>query len=35
HAFANPSGKNYQADAAQDAWRRTVSFFARYLKSRA
>jgi carboxymethylenebutenolidase len=32
HAFANPSGKNYQADAAKDAWRRTVSFFARYLK---
>lgn len=32
HAFANPSGKNYQADAAQDAWRRTVAFFARYLK---
>ncbi|HEX5340533.1 MAG TPA: dienelactone hydrolase family protein [Gammaproteobacteria bacterium] len=32
HAFANPSGKNYQADAARDAWRRTVNFLAQYLK---
>ncbi|HEX5340510.1 MAG TPA: dienelactone hydrolase family protein [Gammaproteobacteria bacterium] len=32
HAFANPSGKNYQANAARDAWRRTVNFLAHYLK---
>jgi carboxymethylenebutenolidase len=35
HAFANPSGKNYQADAADDAWHRTVEFLARYLKDAA
>jgi carboxymethylenebutenolidase len=27
HAFANPSGKNYQAAAATDSWDRTVKFF--------
>ncbi len=32
HAFANPSGKNYQAAAATDSWDRTVKFFAKYLK---
>jgi carboxymethylenebutenolidase len=32
HAFANPSGKNYQAAAATDSWSRTVKFFAKYLK---
>lgn len=32
HAFANPSGENYRAAAAADAWKRTLAFFARYLK---
>jgi len=32
HAFANPSGENYRPVAAADAWRRTLAFFARYLK---
>jgi carboxymethylenebutenolidase len=32
HAFANPSGKSYKADAAEDAWKRTVDFFAKHLK---
>ncbi len=32
HAFANPSGKSYKPDAAADAWKLTVDFFARYLK---
>lgn len=31
HAFANPSGQRYQAEAAEDAWRRTVAFFAEHL----
>lgn len=31
HAFANPSGQSYRADAADDAWRRTTEFFARHL----
>lgn len=26
HAFANPSGGNYQAEAAEDAWKRTLEF---------
>jgi carboxymethylenebutenolidase len=26
HAFANPSGTAYQAAAAEDAWRRTLTF---------
>lgn len=33
HAFANPSGQNYQQAPAQDAWERTLSFFERHLKS--
>ncbi|MGA9851987.1 MAG: alpha/beta fold hydrolase [Gammaproteobacteria bacterium] len=33
HAFANPSGENYRPKAATDAWRRTLSFFAHYLKN--
>ncbi|HEX6746030.1 MAG TPA: dienelactone hydrolase family protein [Longimicrobium sp.] len=33
HAFANPSGQSYNAQAAADAWTRTVDFFARTLKS--
>ncbi len=32
HAFANPSGQNYQPAAAQDSWQRTVKFFDQYLK---
>jgi carboxymethylenebutenolidase len=31
HAFANPSGQNYQAEAAEDSWQRTIAFFARHL----
>jgi carboxymethylenebutenolidase len=31
HAFANPSGGRYQAEAATDAWGKTVAFFARHL----
>lgn len=33
HAFANPSGQNYTAAAAEDAWARTIAFFARYLQN--
>ena len=32
HAFANPSGGRYNAEAADDAWNRTVAFFGEYLK---
>lgn len=32
HAFANPSGESWVADAAEDAWRRTVEFLARHLQ---
>lgn len=32
HAFANPSGTRYKEDAAKDAWKRTLGFFARNLK---
>ncbi len=32
HAFANPSGTRYQQAAAEQAWERTVAFFARHLK---
>jgi carboxymethylenebutenolidase len=32
HAFANPSGKAYDAAAADDAWQRTVAFFQAHLK---
>jgi carboxymethylenebutenolidase len=32
HAFANPSGTHYRPEAARDAWRRTVEFFAKYMK---
>ena len=31
HAFANPTGKNYNADAATDAWNRTIEFLNRHL----
>ncbi|MGB7084697.1 MAG: dienelactone hydrolase family protein [Phormidesmis sp.] len=33
HAFANPSGQNYDAAAAEDAWAKTTAFFATYLAS--
>lgn len=33
HAFANPSGERYNAEAAEDAWERTVTFLDRYLTS--
>jgi len=32
HGFANPSGKNYNAAAAEAAWKRTTEFYAHYLK---
>lgn len=32
HAFANPSGNRYNAEAAEDAWKKTVAFFAAHLK---
>ena len=31
HAFANPSGTSYQAAAAEDSWKRTVTFFKVHL----
>lgn len=33
HAFANPSGKKYNPEAAIDAWEKTTAFFAKTLKS--
>jgi len=32
HGFANESGPNYNPAAADDAWKRTIEFFAKYLK---
>lgn len=32
HAFANPSGERYNAEAAKDAWEKTTAFLAEYLK---
>lgn len=32
HAFANSSGTRYNAEAAEDAWERTVTFLDRHLK---
>jgi len=32
HAFANPSGTRYQKEAAKDAWKKTVAFFAKNLQ---
>ena len=32
HAFANPTGNNYNSDAADDAWQRTVDFLAANLR---
>ncbi|KST65915.1 dienelactone hydrolase family protein [Mastigocoleus testarum] len=34
HAFANPSGKNYVAEAAQKAWTETTQFFQQYLEAK-
>lgn len=31
HAFANPSGRNYAPEAAQQAWEQTKTFLARHL----
>jgi carboxymethylenebutenolidase len=31
HAFANPSGKNYNEEAAESAWQKTTAFLANYL----
>ena len=31
HAFANPTGRNYQAETAADAWRKTLEFLNRHL----
>jgi len=31
HAFANPTGRNYDAASADDAWRRTLEFLGRHL----
>jgi carboxymethylenebutenolidase len=33
HAFANPTGRNYNAAAAEDAWQKTLEFLARHLYS--
>lgn len=33
HAFANPSGTRYNAEAATDAWAKTLAFFVETLKS--
>lgn len=32
HAFANPSGNRYDKDAAEDAWKKTTTFFEKHLK---
>lgn len=33
HAFANPTGQNYNAEVAEDAWTRTLEFFGHNLGS--
>ncbi len=33
HAFANPTGQNYNAEAAEDAWRKTLEFLGRHLST--
>lgn len=33
HAFANPTGQNYNAEAATDAWAKTVEFLGRHLSA--
>ncbi|MEM1269917.1 MAG: dienelactone hydrolase family protein [Bacteroidota bacterium] len=32
HAFANPTGQNYQEAAAEDSWEKTTAFFAEHLR---
>ncbi len=32
HAFANPTGTRYNAEAAEDAWEKTTAFFATHLQ---
>jgi carboxymethylenebutenolidase len=32
HAFFNNTGKNYNAEAAEDAWQRTIAFFKAHVK---
>ncbi|MSQ15445.1 MAG: dienelactone hydrolase family protein [Dehalococcoidia bacterium] len=32
HAFHNDTGSSYRADAARDAWQKTLAWFDRYLK---
>lgn len=32
HAFANPSGNRYNAEAAEDAWQKTITFLNEHLK---
>ena len=32
HAFANPSGHRYNAEAAEDAWKKTITFLNQHLK---
>lgn len=31
HAFANPTGRNYNAEAAEDAWQKTLDFLSQKL----
>jgi carboxymethylenebutenolidase len=31
HAFFNDTGGNYNAEAAKDAWGKTLAWFAKYL----
>ena len=33
HAFANPTGRNYNAEAAEDAWQKTLDFLSQNLSS--
>ena len=33
HSFFNDTGRSYDADAAADAWRRTLDFFAEHVQS--
>lgn len=33
HAFANPSGDNYEPEPARDSWEKTLAFFEAHLKS--
>lgn len=33
HAFANPSGERYVAEAAEKAWEKTIEFLGNYLKN--